>query len=39
MSIIPALIFAAMIAQASNPEEQSLFTAIMVVVSENPAKY
>jgi hypothetical protein len=34
----PALILAAMMEHASNPEEQSLLTARMDVVSGNPAK-
>jgi hypothetical protein len=37
MSITPALIFAAIIAQASNPEEQSLFIDTIGVVSGIPA--
>lgn len=38
MSMMPALILAAMIEHASNPEEQSLLTVTIVVVSGNPAK-
>ncbi|CAM6001468.1 unnamed protein product [Sphagnum balticum] len=38
ISITPALILAAMMEQASNPEEQSRLTATMVVVSGNPAR-
>lgn len=38
MSITPALILAAMIEHASNPEEHSLLMATMEVVSGNPAK-
>jgi hypothetical protein len=38
MSITPILIFPAMVAHDYNPEEQSLFTTIMDVVSGKPAK-
>jgi len=38
MSICPALILAAIVAQASIPLEQNLLRAIQVVVSGNPAK-
>ena len=38
ISMTPALILAAMMEHASNPEEQSLLMATMLVVSGNPAK-
>ena len=37
MSITPILILAAMVAHDSNPEEQSLLTTMIEVVSGNPA--
>ncbi len=36
-SMTPDLIFEAIIAHASKPDEHNLFTAIIVVVYENPA--
>lgn len=38
ISITPAFIFEAIVAQAYNPDEQSLLTVIIDVVSGNPAR-
>ena len=38
ISIYPALIFPAIIAQASRPDEQNLLTVTRAVVSGNPAR-
>lgn len=38
MSITPILILDAIVAHDSKPDEQSLFTTIIEVVSGNPAK-